>query len=261
MPEAAGAHRLKTGMNRPRLNRTLALVLSVSTLIGTATRVIADEEHAGRRARMIQVIEAHARTAGSALGRKHIDRRVLDVMARVPRHLFVPEHLQRSAYDDRPLPIGYGQTISQPFIVALMTDILSIESHHTVLEVGTGSGYQAAVLARMAARVCSIEIIPELGRTAGSRLERLNYGNVRTKTGDGYFGWPECGPFDGIIVTAAAGHVPPPLLQQLKPGGRMVIPVGGAFLLQHLMVVTKLPDGRLQTRQTLPVRFVPLTRK
>ena len=217
------------------------------------------EERVGR---MIQVIEGYARTTGSALGRKHIDRRVLDVMANVPRHLFVSEHLHRKGYDDRPLRIGYRQTISQPFIVALMTDLLGVESDHTVLEVGTGSGYQAAVLAHLAARVCSIEIIPELARAAGSRLERLGYGNIQTKTGDGYFGWPDCGPFDGIIVTAAAGHVPPPpLLQQLKPGGRMVIPVGGAFLLQHLMVVTKLPDGQLQTRQTLPVEFVPLTRQ
>lgn len=215
-----------------------------------------------RVARMIQVIEGYARTTGSALGRKHIDRRVLDVMANVPRHLFVSERLHRKGYDDRPLRIGYRQTISQPFIVALMTDLLGVESDHTVLEVGTGSGYQAAVLAHLAARVCSIEIIPELARAAGSRLERLGYGNIQTKTGDGYFGWPDCGPFDGIIVTAAAGHVPPPpLLQQLKPGGRMVIPVGDAFLLQHLMVVTKLPDGQLQTRQTLPVEFVPLTRQ
>jgi protein-L-isoaspartate(D-aspartate) O-methyltransferase len=261
IPEAPPSHRLKTGMTNRRLCQALALVLSVSTLIGTAAQVIADEEHAGRRARMIQVIEAHARTAGSALGRNHIDRRVLDVMADVPRHLFVSEHLRRKGYDDRPLPIGHGQTISQPFIVALMTDLLGIEPDHKVLEVGTGSGYQAAVLAHLAARVCSIEIIPELARTSGNRLERLGYGNIRTTTGDGYFGWPECGPFDGIIVTAAAGQVPPPLLQQLKPGGRMVIPVGGAFLLQHLMLVTKLPDGRLQTRQMLPVRFVPLTRK
>ena len=215
-----------------------------------------------RVARMIQVIEGYARTTGSALGRKHIDRRVLDVMANVPRHLFVSERLHRKGYDDRPLRIGYRQTISQPFIVALMTDLLGVESDHRVLEVGTGSGYQAAVLAHLAARVCSIEIIPELARTAGSRLERLGYGNIQTKTGDGYLGWPDCGPFDGIIVTAAAGLVPPPpLVQQLKPGGHLVIPVGGTLLPQHLMVVTKLPDGRLQTRQTLPVRFVSLTRK
>ncbi len=217
------------------------------------------EERVGR---MIQVIEDYARTTGSALGRKHIDRRVLDVMATVPRHLFVSERLHRKGYDDRPLRIGYRQTISQPFIVALMTDLLAVESDHTVLEVGTGSGYQAAVLAHLAARVCSIEIIPELARAAGSRLERLGYGNIQIKTGDGYFGWPDCGPFDGIIVTAAAGLVPPPpLVQQLKPGGHLVIPVGSTFLPQHLMVVTKLPDGRLQTRQTLPVRFVSLTRK
>lgn len=224
-------------------------------------QVLAADEYAPHRARMIGTIEMHARTAASALGRKHIDPQVLGVMGRVPRHLFVSTRLQHKAYDDRPLPIGHGQTISQPFIVALMTDLLGVQRNHVVLEIGTGSGYQAAVLAELVERGCSIEIIPELAQTAIERLERLGYANIKTKIGDGYYGWPECGPFDGIVVTAAASHVPPPLLAQLKPGGRMVIPVGGPFVLQHLTIVSKLADGRIVTRQTLPVAFVPLARE
>ena len=158
-----------------------------------------------------------------------------------------------------PLPIGHGQTISQPFIVALMTHLARARPDSTVLEIGTGSGYQAAVLSPLAKTVCTIEIIPELGETAARRLRDLGYANVQTRIGDGYFGWPECGPFDAILVTAAAGHVPPPLVQQLKPGGRMVIPVGTAFLTQHLMLLEKRRDGSVVSRQILPVRFVPLT--
>ena len=220
-----------------------------------------EDKYVAQRARMIRTIEAHARTAEVALGRKHIDPRVLEVMSRVPRHLFVSARIADDAYDDRPLPIGHGQTISQPFIVALMTDLLATEPDHVVLEVGTGSGYQAAVLSPLVERVCSIEIIPALGERARESLGRLGYDNVRTRIGDGYYGWPECGPFDGIAVTAAASHVPPPLIEQLKPGGRMVIPVGGRFSLQHLMVVDKLANGRVRTRQTLAVAFVPLTRE
>ena len=165
------------------------------------------------------------------------------------------------AYADRPVPIGYGQTMSQPFIVALMTDLLATEPGHVVLEVGTGSGYQAAILAPLVTRVCTIEIIPELGRSADAALKRLGYDNVRTRIGDGYYGWEDCGPFDGIVVTAATGQVPPPLIRQLKPGGRIVIPVGGPFLAQQLTLVEKEADGRVFTRQLLPVAFVPLVRK
>ncbi|MFQ5953961.1 MAG: protein-L-isoaspartate(D-aspartate) O-methyltransferase [Kiloniellales bacterium] len=220
----------------------------------------AADPYAAERMQMIQTIQAHARFTRSARAGERLDARVLEVMGNIRRHEFVPKRLRNRAYADRPLPIGYGQTISQPFIVALMTDLLAVEPGHTVLEIGTGSGYQAAVLARLSSRVCSIEIVPELGRSAAKRLERLGYGNVETRIGDGYYGWPSCGPFDGIVVTAAAGHVPPPLIEQLKPGGRMVIPVGGPFTTQQLVLVHKQADGRVTTRQLLPVRFVPLTR-
>jgi protein-L-isoaspartate(D-aspartate) O-methyltransferase len=219
-----------------------------------------DDPYADARARMIQTIEEHAQSATDALGRDYIDPRVLAVMDQVPRHEFVSSWQEDAAYDDRPLPIGHGQTISQPFIVALMTDMLEVGPEAVVLEVGTGSGYQAAVLARLVQDVHTIEIIPELAQAAEERLARLGYDNVRTSTGDGYYGAPDAAPFDAIVVTAAANQVPPPLIQQLKPGGRMVIPVGGGFALQHLMLVEKEADGGVRTRQTLPVRFVPLTR-
>jgi protein-L-isoaspartate(D-aspartate) O-methyltransferase len=181
-------------------------------------------------------------------------------MRTVPRHEFVPEDVRAQAYEDRPVPIGYGQTISQPFIVALMTDLLDLEPDDKVLEIGTGSGYQAAILSPLAGQVYSIEIVPELGATAKSALERLGYSNIETRVADGYYGWPEAAPFDGIVVTAAASHIPPPLIEQLKTGGRMVIPIGGVFATQELMLVVKLPDGGVTTRQLLPVKFVPFTR-
>jgi protein-L-isoaspartate(D-aspartate) O-methyltransferase len=211
------------------------------------------------RARMIRVIEAYADEMSTAIGRNHIDPRVLEVMGAISRHEFVPEDLRDVSYEDRPLPIGYGQTISQPFIVALMTDVLRIDQSSVVLEVGTGSGYQAAVVAELAHQVYTTEIIPELASSAADRLRRLGYTNVTVRVGDGYFGWSEAAPFDGIIVTAAVGHIPPPLLQQLKPNGRMVIPVGPPFGLQHLTVVQRGADGRMTTSQLFPVKFVPLT--
>jgi protein-L-isoaspartate(D-aspartate) O-methyltransferase len=181
-------------------------------------------------------------------------------MLATPRHLFVPEPLRGAAYSDRPVPIGFGQTISQPFIVALMTDLLDMGTDDAVLEIGTGSGYQAAVLAPLVGRVCTVEIVPGLGVPAAERLRRLGYGNVRVQVADGYGGWPDCGPFDAIVVTAAADHVPPPLVAQLKPGGRMAIPVGGPFATQFLTLVEKSETGEVRARQLLPVRFVPLTR-
>ena len=210
---------------------------------------------------MLKEIEEDALYASSTLGRNHIDKRVMNAMEKVPRHEFVPAYLRRSAYLNKPLPIGNGQTISQPFIVALMTDLLETKKDDVVLEIGTGSGYQAAVLAELVQKVYTIEIIKGLGESARERLERLRYKNIEVRIADGYFGWEEHAPFDSIIVTAAAGHVPPPLIRQLKPGGRIVIPVGGVYQVQMLMVVTKDAAGKLKTQQVLPVRFVPLTGK
>jgi protein-L-isoaspartate(D-aspartate) O-methyltransferase len=192
-------------------------------------------------------------------GKSSFDPKVLEALNDVKRHEFVPERLRSEAYRNHPLPIGYGQTISQPYIVVLMTDLVGVEPDDVVLEVGTGSGYQAAVLAKLARRIYSIEIIEPLARQAEERLRRLGYDNVVTRLGDGYFGWEEHAPFDAIVVTAAASHVPPPLVQQLKPGGRMVIPVGGRFTVQYLLLVEKDDNGEVITRQITPVRFVPLT--
>jgi protein-L-isoaspartate(D-aspartate) O-methyltransferase len=187
------------------------------------------------------------------------DSEVLEAMRQVPRHLFVPWSLKRLAHEDQPLPIGHGQTISQPYIVALMTEALQLKATSKVLEIGTGSGYQAAVLSELTPQVFTMEIITPLANQARERLQKLGYHTVKVRTGDGYFGWPEEGPFDGIIVTCAAGHVPPPLLAQLRQGGRMVIPLGGVYEVQRLMVVTKDREGRVRTNELLPVRFVPMT--
>ncbi|HEY1436861.1 MAG TPA: protein-L-isoaspartate(D-aspartate) O-methyltransferase [Casimicrobiaceae bacterium] len=186
---------------------------------------------------------------------------VLATMARVPRHEFVPTEELRWAYEDGPLPIGHGQTISQPYIVAYMTEILRVEPNDRVLEVGTGSGYQAAILAELAKEIVSIEIIKPLAQSAAKRLERLGYRNITVLDGDGYFGWESAAPYDAIVVTAAATHVPPPLVAQLKPGGRMAIPVGDTAWTQNLLLIEKDKEGKLTTRNLIPVRFVPLTRE
>jgi protein-L-isoaspartate(D-aspartate) O-methyltransferase len=216
--------------------------------------------HQVDRAAMLRTIETHAGQLSDILGQEGIDNKVLDVMGMVERHRFVPPSHQEIAYADRPVRIGFGQTISQPFIVAMMTDLLDTEPDDVVLEIGTGSGYQAAILAHLVRDVCTIEIVPELGEQARTLLQELGYDNARVRVADGYHGWPECGPFDGIIVTAAADHVPRPLLDQLKPGGRMVIPVGGVFSVQYLTLVTKTAEGQVKASQLLPVRFVPFTR-
>ena len=228
-------------------------------IAAAAPAAAADDNYAAERQALMDDIAALARATADETGRPAFDPRVMAVLGNVPRHRFVPAGEVHAAYRNRPLPIGHGQTISQPYIVALMTDLMNVKPSDVVLEIGTGSGYQAAILAELAQTVCTIEIVSPLAREANERLRALGYANVRTREGDGYYGWDDCGPFDAIIVTAAASHVPPPLVRQLKPGGRMVIPVGAPFLAQHLMLVEKRADGTILTRQILPVAFVPLT--
>lgn len=233
-----------------------AVILAILFIAGAAA---ADEDRATERSKMVAQISALAAQTGAETTRTRLDSRVMDAMGRVARHRFVPADQTPYAYENRPLPIGYGQTISQPYIVALMTDLMKSKPGDRVLEIGTGSGYQAAVLAELGATVFTIEIIEPLGTQAIEHLKQSRYNSVTVRVGDGYYGWPEQAPFDAIMVTAAASHIPPPLVQQLKPGGRMVIPVGSSFLIQHLMLVEKAPDGSVTSQQILPVRFVPLT--
>jgi protein-L-isoaspartate(D-aspartate) O-methyltransferase len=233
-----------------------AIFLFAVTHTGPAA---AQDRYSAQRARMVAEIAAMARENGGATGRPRFSEVVMTAMGKVPRHRFVPPLQQAFAYENRALPIGEGQTISQPFLVALMTDLLDPKPGDTVLEVGTGSGYQAAVLAELVAKVYTIEIVEPLGKRAMQLLNDLGYLNVEVRIGDGYHGWPEAAPFDSIVVTAAPQEIPPPLIDQLKPGGRMVIP-GGASDMQYLLLLEKRPDGTTTTRRTLPVRFVPFTR-
>lgn len=212
-----------------------------------------------QRNEMLDEIAYDALNTAAYSGKSRIAQRVLDAMGRVDRERFVPDSLAPLAYLNRPLPIDCGQTISQPFIVALMTDLLRIEPGDRVLEIGTGSGYQAAVLAQMGAEVYSVEIIETLSRQAEARFRANGYDNINTRIGDGYYGWPEAAPFDGIIVTAAAPRVPDALTEQMKAGARLVIPLGPAWLTQSLMLIEKRQDGTLLRRDVLPVSFVPLT--
>lgn len=209
--------------------------------------------------RMLDEIAAEVRMTRAIIGKDKLDERVMNAIAEVPRHLFVPLYEQAVAYANGPLPIGHGQTISQPYIVALMTDLLQCGPDARVLEIGTGSGYQTAILSRVVARVYTIEVIPELARDAAERLERLGYTNIETRVGDGAEGWPENAPFDGVIVTAAAPKIPPALVEQLAEGARMVIPVGPPYGHQELLVVEKRPGNSVLTRNVLAVAFVPLT--
>jgi len=186
------------------------------------------------------------------------DKKVLEVMEKIPRHFFVPENLKNKAYNDNPLPIGFGQTISQPYIVALMTQNLDLNKNDKVLEIGTGSGYQAAILAEIVKEVYTIEIVDELAESAKDRLKNLNYNNVNVKNADGYFGWEENAPFDKIIITAAVNHIPPPLIEQLKDNGKLILPLGETLRFQTLTIVTK-KDEDLETRFITGVRFVPMT--
>jgi protein-L-isoaspartate(D-aspartate) O-methyltransferase len=208
--------------------------------------------------RLLEEIEADVRETAYLTGRAALDPRVMEAFGRVPRHAFVPNGLQVSAYDNHPLPIGHGQTISQPYIVALMTDLIRPRPEDVVLEIGTGSGYQAAVLSGLVKQVYSVELVEALGLLARERLQRLGYGNVEVRVGDGHLGWPEHAPYDGILVTAAAESVPPALVRQLKPGGVLVIPVGLSHFSQQLRLISKDADGHLQERNVLPVVFVPL---
>lgn len=223
--------------------------------------IAADDSFTAKRAAMIQEIARDVRAGYGNLKKETLDENVVDALGSVPRHEFVPRSMRDAAYENRPLPIGHGQTISQPYIVAIMTNLLQVGKSDRVLEIGTGSGYQIAVLAALVKKAYSIEIIEPLGRQAKQRLQRLGYENIELKIADGYYGWPEEAPFDAIMVTAAASHIPPPLIKQLKPGGRMLIPVGSRFMVQELLLVEKSASGAVSTQQLLPVAFVPLTGK
>jgi len=234
--------------------KLLTCLLFIVSIIAYAD----DADYTAARAAMVDDLQGYARLAGDT-DHGALRAAVMASMNIVPRHELVPLSERRSAYENRPLPIGYGQTISQPYIVALMTGLIEPTADAVVLEVGTGSGYQAAVLAELVDHVYSIEIIPALALRAQQDLKKLGYKNITTTLGDGYFGWEEHAPFDAIVVTAASSHVPPPLIEQLKPGGRMVIPVGGRFMTQMLLLLEKTDKGEIITRQIAAVRFVPLT--
>jgi len=232
---------------------------ALCSLVLIAVVARSDEaDYADLRAELVAEVESYARMAWGT-DKNTLSDNVMKSLSTVERHEFVPQSQKRYAYEDRPLPIGHGQTISQPYIVALMTDLISPEDSDVVLEIGTGSGYQAAILAELVEHVYTIEIIEPLFNSATTRLDRLGYDNVTTRLDDGYFGWEQHGPFDAIVVTAAASHVPPPLIQQLKPGARMVIPVGGRFMTQQLLLIEKTEQGDIITKQIAAVRFVPLT--
>ncbi|HOK47119.1 MAG TPA: protein-L-isoaspartate(D-aspartate) O-methyltransferase [Bryobacteraceae bacterium] len=224
---------------------TLAASLAAPALVW------AQDPYAGKREHMV-------RTQIEARGVRN--PAVLDVMRRVPRHLFMPENVRALAYADQPVPVGYGQTISQPYIVAFMTELLAPERTHKVLEIGTGSGYQAAVLSPLVGHVYTIEIVPELARSAAATLKKLGYDNITVRLGDGYKGWPEQAPFDRIILTAAPPKVPQELIDQLKPGGRLVAPEGASVFGQELVVIEKAADGKTRKKSVLPVMFVPMVR-
>lgn len=246
------------------MNRRFFLFMLISlALAGHEARAAQGEEDGMRKARqrMVKEIELDVTVTSAYIGRGQLGQEIMRVMGEVPRHEFVPEDKRGAAYVNAPLPIGYGQTISQPYIVALMTDLLAVSRDAKVLEVGAGSGYQAAVLSHLVKEVHSIEIIPELAQSCRERLARLGFANITIHEGDGYYGLEDEAPFDAIVVTAASSTIPPPLVRQLKPGGRLVIPVGTPFAVQHLMLVEKNKRGEISMRQVLPVQFVPLTGK
>ena len=235
--------------------------LLLLAFIAVASEAMAqDTQCVPERAAMLEIIRAYARSDASLLGPQGISERVLEAMGQTERHRFIPGRSCSVAYMDGPVLIGRGQTISQPFIVALMTHLAAVKFDDTVLEIGTGSGYQAAVLARLVRKVCTVEIILPLAEAAAKVLKELGYDNVSVKVGDGYYGWPECGPFDAMIVTAALGHVPPRLIEQLKVGGRLVMPLGPADAPQQLTVIEKVAPNETRMRSIMLVNFVPFTR-
>ena len=238
-----------------RYSRTLLLIaggLGLSSACGQTS-------YESQRQAMIEELRDYSRLS-EEYGAPPISERTLSVLGQVPRHEFVPDEQKRYAYENRPLSIGARQTISQPYIVALMTDLAEVTKNDAVLEIGTGSGYQAAVLSELAGRVYTIEIVEMLGRRAANTLERLGYNNVTARVGDGYAGWPDQAPFDAILVTAAPEEIPEPLIEQLAVGGRMVIPVGAEYEVQIIKVLTKTEEGFVIVSNIIPVRFVPLTR-
>lgn len=248
------------------MKRLRELLLGLAGLFGAGGAQVAGAspdtpETIAARARMVVEIAAMARDTAAETMRPVFGARVMAAMGRVPRHLFVPPAARAFAYDNRPLAIGHGQTISQPYIVALMTDLVEPSAGDVVLEVGAGSGYQAAVLAELVRHVYTVEIVAAVARQGEANLAAAGYRNVTVRIGDGYAGWPERAPFDAIVVTAAAPYVPQPLIDQLRPGGRMVIPVRAGLGGEELLLVRKDADGRVSRERVLPVRFVPLTRK
>jgi protein-L-isoaspartate(D-aspartate) O-methyltransferase len=239
----------------------LAALSAITITAMWAITALPQPSYEEQRARLIVEIERDVRATSETTGRDRLSDSVIAAMGTVPRHEFVPASQRGNAYLNRPLPIGEGQTISQPYIVALMTDLAELQPDSVVLEIGTGSGYQAAVLAEIARDVYTIEIVRTLGERATETLKRLGYDNVQVRIGDGYQGWPEAAPFDAIVVTAAPDEVPQPLIRQLRAGGRLVVPVGEEGAVQSLRVLQKDAAGNITTADVLPVRFVPLTRE
>jgi protein-L-isoaspartate(D-aspartate) O-methyltransferase len=235
------------------------LLTTIGVLLLAFTAGAGWPDYAAQREALIREIQSQVRQTRNELGTDRLDPAVVAALRSVPREAFVPLALRAEAYGNHPLPIGEGQTISQPYIVAIMSQLLELRPGARVFELGTGSGYQAAILAAMGAEVYSVEIVPQLAELARRNLERLGYGRVHVRLGDGYLGWPEAAPFDGIIVTAAAERIPQPLIDQLAPGGRLVMPVGEHGWTQRLVVLQKTPAGTIERREVLPVRFVPLT--
>jgi protein-L-isoaspartate(D-aspartate) O-methyltransferase len=236
-----------------------ALPALAALILAPAACAQGDPPYAAQREALIREIQAQVAELEIELGTNRLDPAVIEALRRTPRHAFVPPMLRYEAYGNHPLPIGRGQTISQPFIVAIMSHLLEVKAGDKVYELGTGSGYQAAVLAEMGIEVYSVEIVTELAERAQQILAEFGYANVHVRAGDGYLGWPEAAPFDAVIVTAALDHVPQPLVDQLKRGGRLVMPIGETGWTQQLVVLVKTPEGTLERRDLLPVRFVPVT--